>query len=243
MEKVQGIFDDPVFPVFGGMVLESCGGGGGGKKDDEKSGKEKPKGILEAAVDSQTRAEAMSAVISWAENGIFSYDELDGYIYAMADIDGEDDTSENEEDYYNAVWKQIPDAMMTLGAGKGDVAKLVNDEDSAAAQRVGEAISTVLEEEKADDEELIVGFAYGEDAVLESVADDSTRHMILEATYQKRKVVRDGEVIVARKRVSGKGHATAKQKASLKKARLKAHTGPANLKRRKSMRLRERRGL
>lgn len=46
-----------------------------------------------------------------------------------------------------------------------------------------------------------------------------------------------------RKRVSGKVRLSAAQKASLKKARRKANTSKAKLKRRKAMRIRQRRGL
>ena len=112
-----------------------------------------------------------------------------------------------------------------------------------AAARIGKALSEAMDEEQADDGALISSFAEGEDAILESVADDETLHGILEATYKRKKVVRDGKVQIVRKRVSGKARLSAAENASLRKARRKAHTAAANLKRRKSMRMRERRGL
>ena len=66
--------------------------------------------------------------------------------------------------------------------------------------------------------------------------------MILEATYRKQKVVRDGKVVKINKRISGKVRLSAAQKAGLRKARRKANTA-ARLHRKKSMRLRARRGM
>ena len=192
-------------------------------------------GVLESYADSQLRSQAMSAVLGWIEDGNFTYDNLDEFVCAVADLDGDFEISEEEDDYYNSVWQQIPNALLTLGAPEDDVDKLVNGESNAAGQRVGEAVKLSLDSEKADDDDLIAGFAYGD--------DPEGRHMVLEAAYKKRKVVRDGKVVVVRKRVSGKIRLSAAQKAGLREARLKANTGAAKLARRKSMRIQKRRGL
>ena len=224
--KITVIMDDPVFPIMDGMVLESCGGA-----PQNEPGTAPRIGVLESYADSQLRSQAMSAVLGWIEDGNFTYDNLDEFVCAVADLDGDFEISEEEGDYYNSVWQQIPNALLTLGAPEDDVEK-------------GEAVKLSLDSEKADDDDLIAGFAYGEDAVLENADDDPEgRHMVLEAAYKKRKVVRDGKVVVVRKRVSGKIRLSAAQKAGLRKARRKAHTGAAKLARRKSMRIRKRRGL
>lgn len=241
---VLRISDDPVFPSLLG-ILESCGPASTTDKPAEKSGVlESDNGVLESYADSQLRSQAMSAVLGWVDEGLFTYENLDEFICAVADLDGDFEISEEEEDLYNAVWQHVPDAMLTLGASADDVEKLVNEENNAAGKRVGDALKASLESEKADDDELIAGFAYGEEAVLENASDDPEgRHLILEATYKKRKVVRDGKVVVVRKRVSGRVPMSAAQKAGLRKARQKANTGAAKLARRKSMRIREQRGL
>lgn len=237
--KITVIMDDPVFPIMDGMVLESCGGA-----PQNEPGTAPRIGVLESYADSQLRSQAMSAVLGWIEDGNFTYDNLDEFVCAVADLDGDFEISEEEGDYYNSVWQQIPNALLTLGAPEDDVEKLVNGESNAAGQRVGEAVKLSLDSEKADDDDLIAGFAYGEDAVLENADDDPEgRHMVLEAAYKKRKVVRDGKVVVVRKRVSGKIRLSAAQKVGLRKARRKANTGAAKLARRKSMRIRKRRGL
>ena len=171
--KITVIMDDPVFPIMDGMVLESCGGA-----PQNEPGTAPRIGVLEAYADSQLRSQAMSAVLGWIEDGNFTYDNLDEFVCAVADLDGDFEISEEEGDYYNSVWQQIPNALLTLGAPEDDVEKLVNGESNAAGQRVGEAVKLSLDSEKADDDDLIAGFAYGEDAVLENADDDPEgRHM------------------------------------------------------------------
>ena len=104
----------------------------------------------------------------------------------------------------------------------------------AVAARVGAALEKTMESEEGDDGDIIADFASDEDAVLEGV---------FEATYKRKKVIRDGKVKIVRKRVSGKVRLSAAQKAGLRKARRKAFTAKAKLHRRKSMRKRAQRGL
>ena len=63
---------------------------------------------------------------------------------------------------------------------------------------------------------------------------------MLEAVSKK--VVRDGKVTIIRKRPRPR-RMTSLQKQALKKARRKAHTSIANTRRRKSIRIRKKRGL
>ncbi len=195
----------------------------------------------------QTRTQAMSAILAWVEDGEFTYTALDEYIIGMADLDGDFEISDEEEAIYNAVWAEVPDALLSLGATETDANDFVNGEGKAsadAAARVGKALKERLDELEADDDEIIAGFALGEDAVFENASDDPEgRHMILEATYRKQKVVRDGKVVKINKRISGKVRLSAAQKAGLRKARRKANTAAARLQRKKSMRLRARRGM
>ena len=186
----------------------------------------------------------MSAVLAWVDDGNFSYQNLDEYIIGIADLDGDFEISDAEEAYYNEVWREVPDALLTLGASVEDVAKFVNDEDDKSAAIVGKAADTLVNELEADDDEIIAGFALGQEAVLENAGTDPDgRHMILEATYKKMKAVRDGKVQLVNKRVSGKMRLSAAQKAGLRKARMTAHTAGANLARKKSMKVREQHGV
>lgn len=240
--------DDYMFPTTqsglaaAGMVLESANMTGKGHIG--------PLGVLENAVDEHTtasiRVDAMAAVLTWIEEGDFSYNTLDETVVVVTDIDGDYELTEAEENLYSDIWNQIPNALLTLGADKSDVQELVNGSNDAAdkaAARIGKALSQKMEEEEADDDSLIMGFAYGEDAILESTSYDDSLHGILEASYKQIKAVRDGEIEFVRKRTSGQVRLSAAQKANLRKGRRKAHTAPAELKRRKSMKVRKQHGM
>lgn len=97
---------------------------------------------------------------------------------------------------------------------------LADDEDDAAAD-VGAAIAGL------DSDELEAAF----------VVAGSSDEMLTEAF---KKVVRNGEIKIIRKRLRKKP-LTAAQKSALKKARRKAQTGVAKLARKKSMKLRRKR--
>lgn len=201
---------------------------------------------VSASANSQARSNAMTSVLEWISNGEFTYDALDEIIIAVCDIDGDDDLTDEEIDFYNDVWQEIANAMLTLGADADDVQEFVDgpsDDADDAAARIGRVLSDEMDEYEADDDDIISAFALSEDAVLESAAGDTNRVGILEAAFKKKKVVRDGKVQIVRKRVSGRVRLSAAQKAGLKKARRKANTATARLARKKSMRLRKQRGL
>lgn len=239
-QNIFAMMDDPVFPatqrgreILG--VFESV-------PADSKTTDAPDK--VQSFARQQARTNAMSAVLAWIEDGDFSYQALDEYIIGAADLDGDFEITEAEEAYYNEIWREVPDALLTLGAAAEDVSRLVNDEDDKAGAIVGKAVNTAVNELEADDDELIVGFAMGKDAVFENASDDPNgRHMILEATYKKMKAVRDGQVQVINKRMSGKVRLSSAQRAGIKKMQRKSHTASANLARKKSMRVRKMRGM
>lgn len=227
--------DDGLFPRLAvtqkhlGLVLESAGDG-----------------VTEAAPDavdgfalSQVRAMAMAAVLSWIEDGTFTFLALDEYVMGVADLDGDYELAGDEEDFYNSIWEQVADAMLTIGSSVEDVTALVDGEDDAAGERVGSALATAMEGMEADDSALVSAFSTSGDAVLESATGD----MVLEAAFRKVKVVRNGKMEIKRKRISGHVRLSAAQRAGMKKARLKSHTSAARLSRKKSMRIRKSRGL
>lgn len=238
--------DDYMFPVTrkgmneAGMVLESTAGDG--NKGDDGEGTD---AVSDAAI-TAARSRAMSSVLTWLDEGDYSYNALDEVVVVAADIDGDWELSDGEEEEYGDIWDQIGDALLTLGAEFNDVQALVDGpgkKADEAAARIGAALSKEMESVEAEDADIIAGFALGEDAILENAAYDEALHGVLEATYKRKKVVRDGKVKIVRKRVSGKIRLSAAQKAGLRKARRKANTAAAKLHRRKSMKLRERRGL
>jgi hypothetical protein len=215
-------YDDAVFPVLfqgkQGQVMESAG---------------KDKGVVMEAADSGVASMAMSAVLSWAEEGDFSFQAFTEFAAGIADLDANEELGDEELELYNDILAASADAFLSLGADADNVDEFLNGEDDAAGEKLGTFITGALDDEGASDEELIAGFAGGE-AVMESG--------ILEASFKKMKVIRGGKVKIVKKRL-GKVVLSAAQKAALKKARRKAFTGAAKLARKKSMRIREKRGM
>lgn len=184
--------------------------------------------ILEAANRSATQndlSNAADAVFAWADSGDLTYDALDGFAQAIAGISDEDDeVTDAQEDAYNVAWGNIANFLAACGVDDELIEALADDEDDDAAADVGAAIAGLDDEDR---DELEAAF------VVAGSADD----MLTEAF---KKVVRNGEVKLIKKRLRKK-RLTAAQKSALKKARRKAHTGAAKLARKKSMKLRRKR--
>lgn len=66
---------------------------------------------------------------------------------------------------------------------------------------------------------------------------------MLDATYRKRMVIRNGKKVRVNKRVSGTVRLSGKQKLAIRKASLKARSAGAKARRMKSMKLRRKMGL
>ena len=119
--------DDYMFPTTQpglaatGMILESANTHGKGHIG--------PLGVLENAVDDdariRSRTNAMSAVLSWIEEGDFTYNSLDETIVVVADIDGDYEITEEEEEVYSNAWNEVPDALLSLGADEAKEADAV----------------------------------------------------------------------------------------------------------------------
>lgn len=231
MSKKFNIFDleDGEFPVFGlQTILESSNG----ETKLAKKDKSEPEIIiLESA--SATSGMAMSAALAWVEGEDYSYQALSEYAAGIADLDGDEEFTDEEVSLYNDILTDIADSFLSFGADAKNVDDFLNGEDDTAGAKLGAFVSDVLNGESASNDDMIAAFAGG-DAVMESG--------VLEAAFKKMKVVRGGKVKIVKKRV-GKVHLSAAQKAGLKKARRKAFTGIAKMRRAKSVKLRQKRGM
>ena len=185
--------------------------------------------ILESAKRSaaqNTLSDAAEAVFAWADEGDHTYDALDGFAQAIAGIfSDEDDVTEDQEDAYNEAWGHIANFMAACGLDDDTIEALADDEDDEAAAEAGALLASVDEEDR---DELEAAFV---------VSGSSTDEMLNEAF---KKVVRNGEIKLIKKRLRKK-RLTAAQKSALKKARRKAHTGAAKIARKKSMKIRRKR--
>jgi hypothetical protein len=221
--------DDPVFPVLPQVeikvdeVLESAA--------EADKVEEKPEAAIFEASDS-TASMAMSAVLAWIDGGDYSYSSFDEYVAGIADLDGNEEFSDDELALYNDLFNAAADAFLSLGADAGDVDSFLNGEDDGAGAKIGETVSATVDQESATDDEMLDGFSAG---VME--ADG-----VMEAAFKKMKVVRGGKVKIVKKRI-GKVILSAAQKAGLKKARRKAFTSVARIRRAKSMKVRNQRGM
>lgn len=207
-------------------VKEGCGG-----KKKEGKGVMESDAILEGAA--TVSSMAMSAVLAWIDGGDYSYTAFDEYVAGIADLDGNEDFSDDEVQLYNDIFNSAADAFLSLGADADSVDSFLNGEDDGAGAKIGEFCSGVVDQESASDTDMIAGFAGG-DSVMESG--------ILEASFKKMRVVRGGKVKIVKKRI-GKVVLSAAQKAGLKKARRKAFSSVARLHRAKSMKIRRQHGM
>ncbi|HBO3570038.1 TPA: hypothetical protein L4S74_003980 [Escherichia coli] len=184
---------------------------------------------VESRAQGDMRSLAASMLAGWIEDGDPEADSFDALAITMAglaDIDEDTDFNDEQVDAYNDALAALADAAVALGADQDDVTEMIDDEDDSAAERVYDALS----ESDADMMEAAIAIytvAGGDSAMLEAV---------------RKKVVRDGKVTIIRKRPRPR-RMTSLQKQALKKARRKAHTSVANINRKKSMRIRKKRGL
>jgi len=204
-------------------VLESAG--------QPRSDSEMDALILEAA-ETQLRAAAMGAALTWIDDGDWTADTLDALAQGLSagdegDEDDEGDMSDDEQAEYDALLDTLGDAFVYLGADEDNVEQAINGDDDAC-QLLGQRLSDRLDETTQDDDDLVSEFSVGGTLVMESL----------------KKVIRDGEVKwVRKKKRRRKKRLTAKQRAALKKARRKSNNAAAKRSRKRSMRRRRQMGL
>lgn len=175
------------------------------------------------------RGLAASMLSQWLEDGDPEADSFDALAIIMAGLENvsEDaDFTDEQVDEYNDALAALAEAAVSLGADQDDVTEMIDDGDDAAAERVYDALSD-SDSDMLEEAIAIYTVAGGDDAMMEAV---------------RKKVVRDGKVMIIRKRPRPR-RITSLQKQALKKARRKAHTSVAKMSRRKSMKLRQKRGL
>lgn len=214
-----GSADDEVFGGFrpGSMVTESAPRGRSESEMDD---------LIAEAAENVLRTEAMGAVLTWVEEGDWSYDTLDSLLEGMASSSDEEDMSEDEEAHYEALWETVEEALGVLGADDSNIAQVLKGDDDAA-QALGKFLSAELDEVTKSDDDLVSEFGVG-------------GQLVLEAT---KRVIRGGEMRRLPVRRRRKRRMTPAQRAALKKARRKAHTSSAKRSRSRSMRRRNQMGM
>lgn len=184
---------------------------------------------VERRAGEDSRSVAASLLAGWVSDGDPEADSFEALALSLAGLDSIDedaDFSDDQVDQFNSALSQLANAAVALGADQDDVTSMIDDDDDSAAERVYEALSGLTDDDEAIADYTVAG-GEGGDAMLEST------------TF---KAVRDGVVKLIRKRPK-KRRMTSLQKQALKKARSKAHSAMANAHRKKSMKLRKKRGL
>ncbi|MEG0870313.1 MAG: hypothetical protein RR308_01090 [Hafnia sp.] len=204
----------------------------GDKNKKPKGDGDKEMAMMEAVerrYNEDRRSVAASMLVDWASDGEPTWLDFSALAISLADLpdldDSDADYTDEQVDAYNDALSDLAYAAIALGADQEDVTSMIDDEDDDAASAVFDAINDIEDSDDAISQYTIAGD--DDDAMFEA---------------PKIKVVRDGKVKLIRKRVR-KLRRTSKQKAALKKARRKAQTSTAKLHRRKSMKLRQKRGM
>ncbi|MCV6588711.1 MAG: hypothetical protein OIF57_06740 [Marinobacterium sp.] len=201
-----------------------------------------PELITEAAMDAATadfadqqqRATGMAVALTFADGGEgnYTFDMLEVITEGCVTPEpGEGDSEEllrlDDDEVWlcEAIMESAAEAMIGLGADPVNVqAALKGDEQ--ACQTLGGHLNAILESAPQTDDQLISEFAVRPSLITEGVV---------------KKIV-DGQVKYVRTN-RRKRRMTAKQRAALKKARMKANTGAAKQARAKSMNKRKKLGL
>lgn len=191
----------------------------------ERSDTEVDAMIIEAAENS-LRTEAMGAVLTWVEDGDWSYDALDALLEGLASDTDDDELTDDEQEQYEALWETAMEALESLGASESNIEQAVGGDDDAA-EKLGKFLAGKLDDVTKSDDDLVAEFGVGGSLVMES----------------GRRVIRNGETRRMPRRRKRKRRMTAAQRAALKKARRKAHNSGARRSRKRSMRRRKQMGL
>lgn len=170
-------------------------------------------------------------VQEWAQTSDLDADEtmadrLNSLLAGVADESGDNngDLSDDELELYNIACEVAVDTLVSLGASEEDALAIINDNDADAADRVAE----LVKEAAGDSDDFVNDFVFGGDS------DDA----VFDAVYKKKIKVIGGKKVVKRVKISGFTKRSSKQKAAMKKAQLKAHSGMAKIKRMRSMKKR-----
>ncbi|HAU6297949.1 TPA: hypothetical protein JD836_14660 [Citrobacter freundii] len=168
---------------------------------------------------------AAASLLDWAANDK-SADGLDMLAASLAgiDTDSDADITDDDVDNYNYWLGLLADAAVAMGASQDDVTSAIDDDDDDAASVVADAVSG----KGANADEAIAQHQL----MTESCA-------MFEASV---KVVRQGKVVLIKKRPRPR-RMTAAQRNALKKNARRAHSAAAELQRMKSMKKRRSAGL
>ena len=213
----KNVFDRSFFP----------GGGAAAEMQSIFEAADPPSQSIEDFSKQQMRAMSLSSALVWVDQKDFTFGALDSIVVGMVDLDGDDEVGDEEEEIYNDLLGEVASALVALGGSKDNVGSFLDDENDEQGEILGKALSKKLDGVSTDDDELITKYVLGTNTILEAAT---------------RKVVRNGKIVLKKKRVK-KYRMSAAQRQGLKKARRKSNTAAARRNRAKARRVRKQRGL
>jgi len=181
---------------------------------------------IDRFIGQQIKLQAMSSLLSWIDDWNHEFKTLDAMLLGIADMDGDEEISKDEEDFYNDLLAGVGDAMLELGADRNLVDKFLNDEDSQAGKKIAEFLADKLNLMDTRPDELVINHGLAVPMVMESTET----------------IIRGGQVVIKKKRVRKK-KITSLQKQAAKKNLRKAMSGLSRQKRERSLRIGKNRGI
>lgn len=211
----------------------------------------KPKAALDASTDQEVivvgadayaendiAVKAIAAVQQWCETDDLDENEtradrLMAMMVGVADMNHDGEISEDEQGVLDVALNAVWDYLVAKGVSDEDAGSLLNDWDSAAADRISDLLCTALPEGDEAAAEEIDSFVFGDD----------DQGAVFDAAYKNVMAIRKGKKVRIKKRISGTVRLSAKQKLSIRKASMKSHSAGAMMRRMKSNKIRRRVGL
>jgi hypothetical protein len=181
---------------------------------------------------------AGSTIQEWVETDDLDEDEtladrLLANMVGLVDANKDGELGDDEADVLESALEFAWDYLAEKGVSDEDCDKLLNDWDEAAAGRIRDLLAASLPDGDDAASADLDNFVFG----------DEGTDVVLDATYKKRMAIRKGKKVRINKRIAGSVRLTAKQKVSIRRAQMKAHTASAIMRRMKSMRLNRKMGL
>lgn len=176
---------------------------------------------------------AMAVVNQWVttedlDDGESIADRLLNLLVGIADADQDGELDDDEQDVVGIALNATFDYLVGLGVSEADADALLTEWDSTVAERVREVVASNLPEGDEAEDELI-------DSVVFSPADQEP---VMDAAYRRTMAIRQGRKVRINKRISGTIVLSGRQKVALRKARIKATSAKAMMRRARSMRIR-----
>lgn len=193
-----------------------------------------------AAEVARLRIDVASAISAFAETDINDLDNdetlsdrFDALMIGICDADKNGDLDDDELDLLGYAYELAQDNLLERGLSGDDVDAMLNDGDASAAANIHEFLVNSMPEGEDAEMDAINNFAF----------DSDSDAAVMDATYKRNISIRNGKKTIIRKRIAGTVRLSAKQKAAIKKAQRKAHSGAARIKRLKSLKKRLSMGL